>query len=870
MNELKIEGLTIKTGKGEQIKTEKKVEPQIKSSYVTLRIIPDRTVLNNRNHDFMRSIHDFYKGYRKRLSFTEKEIELKTPLRFFWDIVLTSKDIAFYCTIPSEKESFVRQQIEIVWGNATIQKEHITHLKVTNNLEVCEMGLSRHNIFSLKVDKRVEHEPLGSLLMGTKELKEDDFARIQIVCQPVNRLSWQDSADKAHKKFKSGKVPKRMKVSKKDALLASGDGLLYVMDQASEVVDILLDSLAGKASDKDKELKDKSKKEDAVDFEKRMILIDGDLKTATQRKKKDPTFKTWIRIVAGSKDAGRRESIINTLSNGFHDLTSDNELERIELSQKTQKRLIPEILHFKPSAKTTLDPNAMILSNNELGRLIELPSAHLQDAYEFQSVNSREVQIPNVLRSGIPWGNVSHKGKKEIVHISIKDYSLLCRPQVVLGKMGTGKTNQGMQMGHLFPTFGFTSILMDTADGDLIQDAINRLPEDFPESHIIDLDFGNLAMLPPSDWSEITSAMQLNGGDWTEVEIARRQAANRLSGVLIDFINKLATNETTDQMERFLSAVAKGILTSPDRGLMEVILCLTNDEFRENVLNNYKINDPIVYGTIQELHEMSQDTRTQIVRYIMSRINVLLSNDYMRNSILQSSNVGEDGKPLINIRKWIDGNIETNPKYNGSYFVGIRIPKSILGETGIDRLAAFWDAKIWLSALSRYDVPSVNGCHGKPFVYIRDEPHQTPSSFKIHNDACREARKWGMKNIWLAHKIEDFDFMKKTLKDAGAQFSVFSTSKETIKSLKEELAPFSEEELFKLPEKRVCVTKFAESNQAFLCETIKSPLVKDRGYMRKQCSEIYGRPLQEVEEEIFNKTRVLFAKDAKPKKRPSR
>ncbi|PUB09600.1 hypothetical protein [Paenisporosarcina sp. OV554] len=868
MSVLKVGELTIKTGRGEQILKKKQLDSTT-GQYLTLRIIPDRTVLNNRNHDFMRSIHDFYRGYRKRLKFTEKEIEFKDPTRFFWDIVMTAGDVAFYCTVPTEKESFVRQQIELTWEHATILKEAISHIEELNDLEVCEMGLSRHNIFSLKVDKRIEHEPLGSLLMGTKELKDDDFARIQIVCQPVNRLSWQDTTEKAHKKFKSGKVPRRMKISKKDALLASGDGILFAMDQASDAIDVILDSLAGKASARDKEIRDKSRKEDAIDIGKRMILIDGDLKTSTHHKKKDPTFKTWMRIIAGSKDAGRRQSIIMTLSNGYHDLTADNELERVELSRKTQLRTLSEILHFSPSAKTTLDPNAMILSNNELGRLIELPSAYLQDTFDFQSINRREVQIPNVLRSGIPWGLVSHKGTKEIVHIPIKDYGLLCRPQVVLGKMGTGKTNQGMQMGHLFPTFGFTSILMDTADGDLIQDAINRLPADFPESHIIDLDFGNLALLPASDWSEITSAMQLSGGDWTEIEVNRRMASNKLSGVLIDFLNKLATNETTDNMERFLSAVAKGILTSPTRGIMEVILCLTNGEYRENVLQNFKINDSIVFGTIQELHEMSQDTRAQTVRFIMSRINVLLSNDYMRNSILQTPNIGPDGKPLINIRKWIDGNLLTNPKYGGAYFVGIRIPKSILGETGIDRFAAFWDAKIWLAALSRYNVPSVKGCHGKPFVYIRDEPHQTPSSFKIHNDACREARKWGMKNIWMAHKLEDFEFMKKTLKDAGAQFSIFSTSKETVKSLKEELAPFTEEELFKIPEKRVCVSKFAESDEAFLCETIKSPLVKDRSYIRKQCAETYGRPLHEVEKEIFDKTRVLYSQD-KPKKRPTR
>lgn len=835
---------------------------------VTFRIIPDRTVNNRRNHDLMRSIHDFHQDFRKRVLLKDKKIQEK--MRFIWDVLLTADDVQFFCSLPKEKATFAKQQLELAWDKATIQEAQIVHhLQQPAFLNVCEMGLARHNIFSLKVDRRIEHEPLGSLLIGTKELKEDDFARIQIICEPVNRISWQDTAEKAHKQFKKGNTPKRMKVSKKDAFLAAGDAFCYVMDQAAGLLDVAMESLAGNATAKDKEIRERVKSADA-DLEKKMILIDGGLQTSTSRKKKDPTFKTWIRILAGSKDPGRRESLINTLSNGFHDLQGDNELERVDLSAARQEKLGQEIMSLSPSLRTLLDPNVMILSNNELGRMVELPGAKLQDEFKFESIKKREVQIPEILKNGIPWGMVYHKGKKETVHLPIKNYGLLCRPQVILGKMGTGKTMLGSRLGHLFPEHGFTAILMDTADGGLIDDAINALPEDFPEEHIIDLDFGNLMQLPPSDWNEMTSNMKLQGGEWSEIDVNRRKAANRLTGILIDFINKLASHETTDRMERYLSAVAKVILTSPDRGLMEVILCLTNDDFRENVLKNYKISDPIVYGTIQELHEMSQDSRTHIVKDIMSRINILLSNDYMRNSLLQSPKLGNDNKPLINVRRWIDGNLETNPKYGGAYFIGIRIPKSELMETATDRLATFWDAKIWLSALSRYDLPKVGGCHGKPFVYIRDEPHQTPSAFHVHDDACREARKWGMKNVWLGHKLEDFSFMKKTLKDAGAQYTLFSTSKETVKALQEELLPFTEEELMQIPEQYVCVSKFAESDQSFLCETFETKFVKDRKHIRGICSEKFGKPLQEVESEIFEKTRVLFKQDDKKKGKVSK
>ena len=74
----------------------------------------------------------------------------------------------------------------------------------------------------------------------------------------------------------------------------------------------------------------------------------------------------------------------------------------MELSKSSQERIAQEIINFAPSSRTLLDPNVMILSNNELGRIIELPSAKLQDDFNFQSVQRREVKIPDALKKGIP------------------------------------------------------------------------------------------------------------------------------------------------------------------------------------------------------------------------------------------------------------------------------------------------------------------------------------------------------------------------------------------------------------------------------------------------------------------------------------
>lgn len=834
-----------------------------KKELVTFRITPDRTVSNRRTHDLVRAIHDIHESIGKRISLKGKQLREKN--RFVWDIIISSDDVSFFCTVPKEKATFIKQQIELTWDKAAIQEEQISVSwedgSWEDHVDICEMGLSRHNIFALKVDRRMETEPLGSLLIGKKELKDDDFARIQVIIEPINRVTWQDTASKHHETFNKGKTPRRMRISKKDAVMGTMDAALYLLDQAAGAVDVAMDVFAGKADERDKALREKYKS--GPDMEKRMILIDGNLKTSTQKKKTAPTFKTWIRILAASKDPGRRSSLINTLTNSFHDLNGDNELQRIDLSKGRQKAILQEVLSFRPSIRTEHDPDVSVLSDLELGRLIELPTAALQDEHGFSTIKRRETQIPDQLKQGIPWGVVSHKKMQEIVHLPTNDFSLLCRPTVIIGKMGTGKTHHASRIGHLFPEHGFTSIVMDIADGKLIRDAVNALPADFPEDHIIILDFGNLAWMPGSDWSEMTASLQLKGADWGEIDVNRRKAGNRLSAILIDFINKLALHETTDRMERYLSAVAKVILSSPDRGLMEVIMCLTNDEYREKVLKNFKISDPMVFATIEELHEMTPEARGQIVRDIMSRVNILLNNDYMKTSLLQAPKLGPDGKPLINVRRWIDGDIKTNPKYGGAFFVGILIPKSELLDQATDRLATFWDAKIWLAALSRYDLPEEQGCHGKPFVYVRDEPHQTPSAFNIHDDSCRESRKWGMKNVWVVHKMEDFAHMKKTLQDAGAQYTMYSTSQDTIKALTPELYPFTAEELLKLPEKRVNVTKFAHWDHAFISESIGCPKVKDRSHIRAKCSKQYGRPLHEVEKEIFERTSILRGKENK-------
>jgi len=93
------------------------------------------------------------------------------------------------------------------------------------------------------------------------------------------------------------------------------------------------------------------------------------------------------------------------------------------------------------------------------------------------------------------------------------------------------------------------------------------------------------------------------------------------------------------------------------------------------------------------------------------------------------------------------------------------------------------------------------------------------------------------------------------MKDAGCQYSVFRTSKETYHDLAEELLPFTLDDLIRIPDRYYAVNKVvlpgAPNTPAFLAK-MTPPLArkKDRVYRRKECSKKYGRHIDEVERDI--------------------
>ena len=395
------------------------------------------------------------------------------------------------------------------------------------------------------------------------------------------------------------------------------------------------------------------------------------------------------------------------------------------------------------------------------------------------------------------------------------------------------------------------------ADGDAINQVRDALPSDIPDHKILDLDFGNKHWPIPLTLTDVA----LRGIQGESDELAALDAAEKMTDYIYTFINQLASSEFSDRMEYFLTPIGKGVLTDPRRGLLDIVLALSSPVYREELLQDPVIqSQPEVVDVLRELQAKAvKGSDKSLVQPILDRLNLLAGKRTLANIFLQSEKLRPDGKPVLDFRQLID---------EGGYFVGLRIPKAELGKDGVNRVASFLMAKIWLATLSRMDAPQNKR---RPFYTIIDEPHNCLEGTGplLDGEIGVEARKYRNKMIFLAHSAEQFGKFKAGIYAGGPFFNFFKTElQKTFTDHAEKLNPLEARRLYEqLPKRWVAACKMelpgTDSLPAFICHMTPPPkFTKDRSYRRGECSKQFGRHWKEVTEYIQGKRRITLLDEA--------
>lgn len=81
-----------------------------------------------------------------------------------------------------------------------------------------------------------------------------------------------------------------------------------------------------------------------------------------------------------------------------------------------------------------------ILSDKEVSKLIQLPQKDLQNEYKIQSIDTREVEIPEQLQNGLVRIGIAEKQGKKITAYWSKDKNVMALSKVFIGPQNAGKT----------------------------------------------------------------------------------------------------------------------------------------------------------------------------------------------------------------------------------------------------------------------------------------------------------------------------------------------------------------------------------------------------------------------------------------------
>lgn len=764
--------------------------------WVAFRVTPDKLLTNEHTEQLAKALWEAHQSLGRRLRMSRDGLTYRPPDAFAWEIEITDL-LRFRLAAPQAWAGYVREHLQSCWPRATLTEDDTSW--PVENLSAAYLRQKNHYCMSLNV--RDGLAPVEGIRLAVRDFRNTEAAWVQVVMMP-EADSWTIPATEAYETARQGGfVPPAhvdAKTIVKEVAFRAACGL-------QEGLDFLTEVLTG------------ANRETKLE---RTHRIPGQtiLTHHSRDKLGKSAFKATVRLIAQSPDAHRREAMIRSLAVAFRALAGDNELERVDVPPH---RLRPFLGQMRGRV---LPLDSMTLSTAEVGCLLRMPPAELQDA-TVDSLAFREVGPAEPLRrGGIALGTVTHRGERIEVFWPTDNRDELCLPRVVIGGMGSGKTTYGATFALSAAAQGYSVFAFDVADGrlcDLIRDGI----DDPGQLRIIDLGL--------TDWPI--------GLDWHE-SVRGVDAMNRLSAECASYFSRFA-DETGGRTRRWLRAAAKAVYGRPGATLLEVVLMLISPVYRAQIVPT--LTDPILREMWEQFDQMSDGERRQFVQPVLNRLDYLLDDDALKHILCMPS------KPEIDWRRWAD---------DGSVVL-VRVPKNRLGDMATDALMSFLIRKLWLAILTRQDQP-LNA--RKPCFCVMDEPHQYMSgSAQLWEQMVVEARQWRLGLVWMFHSFGgQFPAnLRRIIEAAGPHYLLLNSGKETYTELQQEIAPYTIDEAMHTPAYWGICRARAGGNvvDPFLLRLPPEPKrLADRSKLNLEHAKRYGRPVSEVERDILERERVIY------------
>lgn len=707
----------------------------IDPKYIRFKIVPDSSARNWRSEDLVKTIADQFKLPIERIIWDGFRIRgYRVQERTSFEIAYENGKVNFYICTPEHIAPLIKRRVQSIWDKATVEPVEDLSPLDPDKTAMYELLYRKHDMYSLHTDAK-DNLPLSSLMESGRMVGKDERARVFVYLDPIHQLTWSHDMKIAWEKLRKGTAPRRMDGSLRNIFMVAG---IAVSKLLYEVVTSVSEMMGGEES---------MYKNKDIDPEASQHVI-SNLSATTKQKAQKGGINVALWTAAEADDKTRADLIARSLAYSYSDLSLDNDLEARSVRGKRKKAYLETIENKKPP-KVTIRYNKM--STAEASKLTQITGRELLEMYpEIEHIEAVEIEVKeSITKGGLYLGGTRYKGEVKKVYMPIDNWDELCLPTVVIGGMGMGKT-LGFGANRVVEAVknGFGAIAIDPAKREIGNEVEKVLSKE--QVYRIDL-------------SKVIISL-----DWCEAMYDER-SKSRLVGTIMSFFN--ADDDTGGQTERFIKAAVYGMRTGR---ISEIMKIFTDMKYLAEIIK--EMPDGLNKETLLQFKAEGDARKRQILSPIYNRLNPILSDPHLAEC-MDSDNVLDMVK-IMSERK----------------AVIIDVPDDSIDTEAKDILINLICSKIDLAMRIREKVTGEEF----PFFVVLDEPHQYLRSASIWKGACVESRKFKVGYVWLFHYWEQLpNFVQKAIKSALPQYHIYLTSKDTYRSLSEEIHPVTLEEALK-------------------------------------------------------------------------
>lgn len=813
-----------------------------------LRIVPHRTALNNNTRQLQTALHEVL-SIRSVLFPWQHHgglyVIVRSRPRLWWITRLhaeeeggeTVRHIEFFAALPRDFVDVFKMKVanHPGWSKTIIKEVNPEQFALPDfeHTDIYRVSLKRHAIFSLGYDYAQQTTPIREFMAISDELRAGESVDVFICAEPMNRIKWKRIADYAWSVWNKGGVPYKPGVD----IRMIGRSLATIIGSAVNMIYSLIQDtfmaierafFHGEPKDYDKNLFE------VKDAEREELLVNGDLSHRTKRKRNLPVYKTAIRCLVHSPDDVRRHMLARSVAAAFDSLTEDNRLEPVKITIRAKKEL-DDLRSWR-----TRDIHPSLLSVDEIGKLMQLPTADLQQEYKSAMKANRrvEVAIPKAFieETGILAGTASIRGETQNIYIPTVDDDMLFVARAVVGSPRMGKDQHVINLVvEAKRKHGIGAVIPDVIDernghrgmADAIRDHLP--PEDV-------LDF---------DLSDFDHPIQIGLHSIVQHIDNARIAADRIAEEVSEF---LLGDEDEERYQTMLYLREAAKIAGGD--LLGIKLMFTSQQYRDRMRKEK--SELFDFELWDQFERLSEKQQNQIYVPIMKRLGQL-EGEVLKPMFFQAPN------PKMDLYRWID---------EGKVVI-FRIPSSKMSERAVQTLTYWIVLNVFLIKLAQGGKTKARGT-----FLVLNEPHQylSPGFVRFTERMLTEGPKYRIAPVLIFHHPQQFrkypGFID-VLMSSSINWHLF---RNTNSSIYEKLMPYLSL-TFESPQKAFEATKRfqyiacwlnpnGEYEPPFVVDAL--PLVSKRyktqqnGHLTIECTRKYGRRIDEVLDEIKQRSRLAY------------